>query len=645
MAAQQLQAHPSNTPPSPPKISINASHYSMLLNNDANGLWDELDEGSDFSNLVWESDNSTILHLAASVGQLYLIDKIIQQPCQHLLRVPNTKDDLPIHVAARSCQFEAVKRLVFLADRFNEISLLERTNKDSNTVLHIALENQQEKMAKFLFEKYPKTFYYLNLQGFSPLFLAIKAEFWDLVKSMLSEAIVDEFPEALAQLLEGKSVVHAAIIAKRKDILEMMVKGYRELLYEKTDEMGRKPLSYAAYTGFLDGVQYIIDEFRNQAYKIDETGSFPIHWACSGGDIKIVKEFFSRLPMKARLTLNNKGQNILHVAAANGRAEVVKHILQQPELEMMINMKDEDGNTPLHLASKRKHPKVVYDFTWDDRVNLTLQNKDGLTALDIAEDYGDQIPSFKERLTWLSLKYAGVPRAPEFHCLNINIIEPANMTMNSNIINAQHTFVNNQNGPPTFMLLNQQSNLGRSHPNNNKPKNKYKQRIHTLLVVATLVATITFASGFTVPGGYSNNKPDEGMATLVHECAFQVFVISNTIAMYSATLAMVTLIWAQLEDLRLVLLSLDFALPLLGVSLAMMSVAFMAGLYVVLHTLVFWLGLVVLVMGGMFLGALLVFFIPLYSPRSCSKNKILRNICHVPFTLMLLACEKVNGGK
>ncbi|XP_048501791.1 protein ACCELERATED CELL DEATH 6 [Beta vulgaris subsp. vulgaris] len=621
---------------SSPKTTINAAHYAMLLNNDINGLKGVVDEGGKFSDLVWESDNSTILHLAASTGSSNIIELIIQQSPE-LLQVQNLNGDLPIHVAAKSCQLDAVKKLVL-----GDISMLERENHDDykNTALHIALENQQEEMAKFLFRKCPKTFYQLNKQGISPLYLAIKAEFWELVRDMLSEDVVAAYPDAENQLLEGKSVVHAAIIAKKIDILEMILKEYSELLYKTTDEMGRRPLSYAAYIGFHDGVKYIIDTFINQAFKIDNNGFFPIHSACSGGNMKVVKEFFTKLPTNSRLLLNKKGQNILHVAAASGKAEVVKYVLRQPELETMINMKDEDGNTPLLLGAKEKHPEVVYVLTWDERVKLTVQNKGGCTALDIAEDYGDDVPSFDERLTWLALRYAGVPRAPQLHYFNINYIDAELTTHN---LSSAPLLVNNHHRSTTFMAQNQPLTLVQSH-SKTKRKIKYKERINTLLLVSTLVATVTYASGSSIPGGYNNDKPDEGMATLAHKCAFQVFVITNTIAMYSAILAAVTLIWAHLDDLRLVLLSLDFALPLLGISLAMMSVAFMAALYVVLHTIVSWLGIMVLIMGGVFLSALFVFFIPLYSPTSCIRIKILRYVFHVPFTLMLLACEKGISG-
>ncbi|KAL2905611.1 Protein ACCELERATED CELL DEATH 6 [Bienertia sinuspersici] len=379
----------------------------------------------------------------------------------------------------------------------------------------------------------------------------------------------------------------------------MMLRNYREL-YKTTDEMGRTPLSYASYVGFLEGVKYMIntDEFQNQAYKIDEHGFFPVHWACCGGNMDVVKEFFCSYPKYTRWLLNRKGQNILHVAAGSGKAKVVQFILERQELETMINMKDEDGNTPFLLGSKGKHPK---------------------------------------RLTWLSLRYAGVPRATQVHYINITDLNEADIdTKNPHTLQQNNCISPN---PTTLVVVDQQRNTIKQHPKM-KGKIKYKERINTLLVVSILVATVTFASGFTVPGGYKNENPNEGMATLAHKCAFQVFVITNTIALYSSILAAVTLIWAHLDDLRLILLSLDFALPLLGTALSMMSVAFTAGLYVVLDNVVLWLGIVVLAMGGVFLGALFVFFIPLYSPTSCIRNNILRYVFHVPFTLMLLACEK-----
>ncbi|XP_059317483.1 protein ACCELERATED CELL DEATH 6-like [Lycium ferocissimum] len=52
------------------------------------------------------------------------------------------------------------------------------------------------------------------------------------------------------------------------------------------------------------------------------------------------------------------------------------------------------------------------------------------------------------------------------------------------------------------------------------------------LVVATLLMTITFAAGFTLPGGFESdpNSPNKGMAILISKTAFRAFVVSDAVA-------------------------------------------------------------------------------------------------------------------
>ena len=53
----------------------------------------------------------------------------------------------------------------------------------------------------------------------------------------------------------------------------------------------------------------------------------------------------------------------------------------------------------------------------------------------------------------------------------------------------------------------------------------------TNMLVATLIATVTFTAAFTMPGGFNpNGKVGEGLAVLRNKLAFRVFLIANTLA-------------------------------------------------------------------------------------------------------------------
>ena len=61
--------------------------------------------------------------------------------------------------------------------------------------------------------------------------------------------------------------------------------------------------------------------------------------------------------------------------------------------------------------------------------------------------------------------------------------------------------------------------------------NFMKQRSESTVLVATLIATVTFAASFTVPGGYkSQDGVDEGSAVLSKKTSFEIFLIANSAA-------------------------------------------------------------------------------------------------------------------
>ncbi|KAK8565334.1 hypothetical protein V6N13_020455 [Hibiscus sabdariffa] len=78
---------------------------------------------------------------------------------------------------------------------------------------------------------------------------------------------------------------------------------------------------------------------------------------------------------------DSSGHNALHVAALGGRTHVLKYLIG--ELKLDVNVKDDEGDTPLHCAIQRNHfPTAVYLI--DNGANLNAINNEGATALHIA---------------------------------------------------------------------------------------------------------------------------------------------------------------------------------------------------------------------------------------------------------------------
>ncbi|MBA0751162.1 hypothetical protein Gogos_002521 [Gossypium gossypioides] len=112
----------------------------------------------------------------------------------------------------------------------------------------------------------------------------------------------------------------------------------------------------------------------------------------------------------------------------------------------------------------------------------------------------------------------------------------------------------------------------------------------TQLVVAALVATVTFAAAITVPGGFKSEKGSEqGTPLLIHEAAFKAFVVTNAMAFTFSVSALFTH-FGVLDNLlsqfkffqRTIFFRTQLVSGILGYATLAMVIAFSTGSYVVL---------------------------------------------------------------
>jgi len=130
-------------------------------------------------------------------------------------------------------------------------------------------------------------------------------------------------------------------------------------------------------------------------------------------------------------------------------------------------------------------------------------------------------------------------------------------------------------------------NVGR----NKEGEDALSKATESHLVVAALIATVTFAAAFTLPGGY---KSDRGTAILAKKAAFIVFIISDAMSMVLSILAifmhfLISLIHG-FEMVKEKMIDEDDTRVLFGVAtlftmigMGTMIIAFITGTYAVLE--------------------------------------------------------------
>ncbi|XP_017983110.1 PREDICTED: serine/threonine-protein phosphatase 6 regulatory ankyrin repeat subunit B [Theobroma cacao] len=181
------------------------------------------------------------------------------------------------------------------------------------------------------------------------------------------------------------------------------------------------PLHIASLHGHTDFVSNILRQKPGFAKVVNSKGYSPLHVACANGHVEIVKELLKvdgesdhelcrrkdkkgRTPMHlavirgrdrvvASLILacpesvrevTDIGETILHltVKSENG-CKMLRGLLEGFKYKEMLNWKDEEGNTVLHLAAVRKQHEVIKLLLLQPELDVNAVNSNKLKALDI----------------------------------------------------------------------------------------------------------------------------------------------------------------------------------------------------------------------------------------------------------------------
>ncbi|PON62933.1 Transmembrane protein [Trema orientale] len=257
------------------------------------------------------------------------------------------------------------------------------------------------------------------------------------------------------------------------------------------------------------------------------------HVATKNGHIVIMEKLRSICPDISELLTHN-GENALHVAVKVRKKDVVESILKTLGSNSLLNKQDKDGNTPLHLAAIIEDYEILVMLLNDKRVKANIVSKDGLTAMDITQSSTklgvseklDLISKLKSIGGFCSLKQQHI-KEPNMASQNINASPPLEDQRNK-----EHQLEKFEG----IKATDEEEEIAKDfdpflwmiRPFLNP--SVAKEAVEMDRLIATIIATVTFAAAFQVPGGYESGGPFQGLPVLRHRTLFKLFLIFDALA-------------------------------------------------------------------------------------------------------------------
>ncbi|KAK2647178.1 hypothetical protein Ddye_022373 [Dipteronia dyeriana] len=537
----------------------NNDNSDQLFKSAANGIVEPFNIIAEQLHLIVTPLKNTVLHIniTSEKASVKFVSKILDI-CPSLLLQVNAQGDTPLHVAAKFECLDVVRALIKNAkkqpeDLENGIGvtrqMLRMTNNKGNTALHEAIRHKSFPMVKILVNEDPHYSHSVNNCGETPLYIAAETGFLDGVVEMLETCtwVTHEGPD-------GKTALHAAVRTKSRGLTRKLLEK-KESLIKEIDDCGWTPLHYAAYYGYLHVTSILLECDKSATCIADKSRKMtPLLLAASQGHIDIIKEIILYCPECYEL-VDDREWNALHFAMVSLSKKELCSLLGNPSIKKLVHEKDAKGNTPLHVLATCTRSMHSADPLSDiiDQVRgdgSRAVNKQNISVQD-AFNYG--CPELEQEILALSE-------------------DTGNGLYSRGVI---HKRDEHYDGYLSLMKGAKESHL----------------------VAAALIATVTFAAAFTLPGGYKNEEgKNQGTAILSRNSAFQTFVITDALAMVFSICAVFIYFIMSVERFKKYIYLFELGSWFTVVAMGAMVIAFVTGTYAVLAPS-FWLAIVTCFIG------------------------------------------------
>ncbi|XP_010448410.1 PREDICTED: ankyrin repeat-containing protein ITN1-like [Camelina sativa] len=200
--------------------------------------------------------------------------------------------------------------------------------------------------------------------------------------------------------------LHEASSAGKMDLaMELMM--LKPSFAKKLNEDGFSPLHLAVENQQVDLALALVKFDPSLVRYHGRGGITPFHLVAKKGGVDLLTEFLRACPESIR-DANANGQTALHITVMNKRYEELKILtgymqrMRKSDAAYtendVLNRRDREGNTALHLAAYENNHEAVKQLLKCISLYRNIQNKSGMTALDVLRASGSHMNKDTEKM-------------------------------------------------------------------------------------------------------------------------------------------------------------------------------------------------------------------------------------------------------
>ncbi|XP_021720496.1 ankyrin repeat-containing protein BDA1-like [Chenopodium quinoa] len=178
------------------------------------------------------------------------------------------------------------------------------------------------------------------------------------------KAIIQEDPlilDRISSTFYQDTPLHIAILRGHLEFARAVLSSNPRLATE-CDLLGHLPLHVASTKGHIEIIHELVRVSLSSCLARSKDGKLPLHLAISKGvRVEVVRELAQACPesMQSRV---DRGDTVLHLCVKYENLDAIQVILEvlngENDGNNLLNVRNEDGNTILHLAALQRHLEV-----------------------------------------------------------------------------------------------------------------------------------------------------------------------------------------------------------------------------------------------------------------------------------------------